>query len=741
MKLLKNLKLNCLISKLRYSIFKKLSSLLIRQFAVLFLFSVAPLLAQTPESENAQSFLGRIWGGFTAVGDNANFNKPSLFFPNDFDLIYSRGQSNDNYFGGGFRLAATDWLAPDDSLYRAAVFGPKSQDYLPNGKVTVPLTNYLRYQYPTQTINGVSVPVPLFGTHNPGAMTEGTYDQVLESTYKNIIGVEVKRKVMIWSQSFNDNYVMIDVELTNVGVDGQTPDTLRNFYFMMQMGTSNNYYSNTNYNAPQSNETPKYLYTWQHYYGARPGDSLRVFYSYSADDPTVSGDDMGSPIISQNGRLVNTNFIFNTILHASKEPYLDPALDENDPLQPKITYIGTDTKIPDLSSTDDPGGKNYWAIRGGFSATQLMPGSYEGTYHYINNDELGIADFSNFVGGTTSSTNSKNYSSFGPYTFPPNYKIRIVYAQGVAGIGLETAQEVGMKWLNGTLDNPPDMPDPNTGWLPSNFEFPSGATEQDKRKDRWVSMGLDSVMLTAYRAKWNFEHNYKIPQAPPPPNKVAVTGYGDTGVDIVWSDSEAESLPNFAGYRIMRKLSNQDTVFYKEVYSSGPDDKAPEHRFTDDSIIKTVPYYYYIQAKVRIDENDLTADPTTRGEIIYSGRCLVPNASSIRPPNFSTEDMSKIRVLPNPYNINDPLVRANYATTDYRQINFVNLPVTVTIKIYTENGDLVKTIEHNQPNTRDGFEHWDMITDNQQVISSGIYIAVFQKPTGETSYQKFIVVR
>jgi hypothetical protein len=312
---------------------------------------------------------------------------------------------------------------------------------------------------------------------------------------------------------------------------------------------------------------------------------------------------------------------------------------------------------------------------------------------------------------------------------------------GVAGIGLETAQEVGKKWLNGTLEDPPNMPDPNTGWLPPGFVFPNGATEQDKRKDRWISMGIDSVMLTAYRAKWNFEHNYKIPQAPPPPEGIAITGYGDTGVDIVWSNPQAESFPNFAGYRIMRKLSNQDTVFYQEIYSSGPEDKATEHRFTDDSVIKTVPYYYYVQAKAKIYENDLTADPTTRGKIMFSGRGLVPNASSIRPPNFSTEDMSNIRVLPNPYNINDPLVKANYATTDYRQINFMNLPARVTIKIYTENGDLVKTIEHDQLLTRDGFEPWDMITDNQQVISSGSYIAVFQKPTGETSYQKFIVVR
>jgi hypothetical protein len=34
-----------------------------------------------------------------------------------------------------------------------------------------------------------------------------------------------------------------------------------------------------------------------------------------------------------------------------------------------------------------------------------------------------------------------------------------------------------------------------------------------------------------------------------------------------------------------------------------------------------------------------------------------------------------------------------------------------------------------------------MITRNQQVISSGVYIAVFEKPSGEISHQKFLVIR
>ena len=71
-------------------------------------------------------------------------------------------------------------------------------------------------------------------------------------------------------------------------------------------------------------------------------------------------------------------------------------------------------------------------------------------------------------------------------------------------------------------------------------------------------------MLSAYRAKWNFDHNYNIPQAPPPPQDVSVTGYGD-GVQIEWTDPQAESMANFAGYRIMSRITSDDTLFYKKI--------------------------------------------------------------------------------------------------------------------------------------------------------------------------------
>lgn len=696
--------------------------------------------AQTqPELTMATVQMGRVWVGVKANGDKGNFDFRYSFFPNDYDVLGVRGQQQDLWGGAGFRLVTTNWWDPiyPDSLHKVAIFGP-TNEYLPQGKVVAggELTNYARFGYPEQYVDFEPLALPEFSTIDPEMLGEYSYDQVVEVTSENILGVQLARKLMAWSQSLNDDYVILDVELTNV-----SGDTLPDFYINVESNGENTYHSTGNNPTLRGEEAIQTSYTWQHYYGGRVGDSLRVFYEYSADDPDIAGDDMGKPAISQNGRLVFPKFVWYSILHASKQPYTNPADDEDDFLQPKVTYIGKSNLIPYSEESDEFGSKNFWAIRGAYSEFLPMTGeTWDGTYHGINSDEYGSADFSALDAVSKDNNNSKLYSSFGPYTFLPGQKIRLVFASGYSGLSLEKGKEIGRKWLNGTLEDPTDIPNPETGYLPGNFVFPDGATEMDRRKDRWISTGIDSVMASASRAKWNFDHSYKIPLSPPPPSRIDITGLG-TGVEIKWIDAGAEAMPNFAGYRIMRRISNLDSVFYDVVYNSGSDDKATEHLFVDTTVIVGAQYYYYVQSKARIAADDLTAHPSTRGKIMYSNRVLHPNLTPVFPPYFSQDVLSKIRIVPNPYNINDPLLR-DVGWTDRRGLMFLNLPPEVTIKIFTENGDWVQTLEHYSPPTvLAGNKFWDMITRNQQVIHSGVYIAVFETPDGQTSMQKFLVIR
>jgi len=706
---------------------------------LLILFLLMSLIVQNtnsqtqPEFEKALIKMGQVWCGVTANGDKGNFDYRAGFFPNDYDILGVRGQYRDAWAGAGFKLAATNWLDPNDSLHSVAIYGP-TNEFMPIGKVIVPMTNYIRYKFPSEVVDFKEVELEDFGAYDPGKFGEQTYDQIVEVTTENILGVQLHRKILAWNQNYNDDYIIVDVIFTNV-----TDDTLKDFHINIESNGTNTFRSNGSNPSPAAGERFNAATTWQHYYGGRVGDTLRVFYEYSADDPDVPGDNMGAPAPSQGGRLLNAKFIWYSILHASKEPYVDSVNDVDDFLQPKVTYIGKDNLIPYNEQGDEFGSKNFWALRGAYSDFFRMSGeTWPGTHHAGNSDEQGSADYASHPAGTHQANDSKMWSTFGPYIFAPGKKIHLVYASGFSGLNLKIAKEVGNKWLNETLEDPSGIPDPQTGYFPSNFVYPPDATEMDKRKDRWISTGIDSVMKSAYRARWNFEHDYKIPQAPPPPSSIEITGLG-TGVEIKWIDLEAEAMPNFAGYRIMRRISNRDTVFYEEIYSSGPEDKADEHLYVDKDVLIGAQYYYYLQSKARIADDDEHADPTTRGKIIYSGRVLHPNIYWINPPHYSQDDLSEIRIVPNPYNINDPLL-VEHGFTDQRAVQFFNLPGKVTIKIFTENGDMVQTIEH-ESSVSSGYENWDMITRNQQVISSGVYIVVFQKPNGEVAYQKFIVVR
>jgi hypothetical protein len=78
-------------------------------------------------------------------------------------------------------------------------------------------------------------------------------------------------------------------------------------------------------------------------------------------------------------------------------------------------------------------------------------------------------------------------------------------------------------------------------------------------------------------------------------------------------------------------------------------------------------------------------------------------------------DMSKIKVVPNPY-----IAHANWETNQYqRKLQFIHLPDKCTVRIYTLAGDLVRTLTHSDGT---GATDWDMLSEYGLEISPGIYL-------------------
>jgi hypothetical protein len=86
-------------------------------------------------------------------------------------------------------------------------------------------------------------------------------------------------------------------------------------------------------------------------------------------------------------------------------------------------------------------------------------------------------------------------------------------------------------------------------------------------------------------------------------------------------------------------------------------------------------------------------------------------------------DLDKIRVVPNPYIVTNPWEPRNtYANgRGERQLHFIHLPQNCEIRIFTINGQLVKTLYHNSSN-QNGTEIWNMLSKDNLEISYGIYV-------------------
>ncbi len=102
-------------------------------------------------------------------------------------------------------------------------------------------------------------------------------------------------------------------------------------------------------------------------------------------------------------------------------------------------------------------------------------------------------------------------------------------------------------------------------------------------------------------------------------------------------------------------------------------------------------------------------------------------------------DMSKIKVVPNPYMVYNMAEQASSRADHFSHVlRFTHLPPVCTIKIYTLRGDLVKTIHHDNPTV--GEARWNLQSDEKLEVSYGVYVYTVTSPEGNKKVDKFAIV-
>ena len=96
--------------------------------------------------------------------------------------------------------------------------------------------------------------------------------------------------------------------------------------------------------------------------------------------------------------------------------------------------------------------------------------------------------------------------------------------------------------------------------------------------------------------------------------------------------------------------------------------------------------------------------------------------------------MNKVYVVPNPFFVSSGFEGFGQENA----VGFYGLPAKCTIRIYSYAGQLVETIEHDEPVFSTA---WFQVTRNRQDIASGVYLFVVTTPEGDQTTGKFIIVK
>jgi hypothetical protein len=440
-------------------------------------------------------------------------------------------------------------------------------------------------------------------------------------------------------------------------------------------------------------------------------NNFRTQYSWHGytTEKDVSYNNIGGPIWALNsnaltwnasddtiGRLGATQFIGTLTLHADMS-YNDQ---NDDQTQPSTTsYYDSDGILflagRDNAFNNDRMTQQYLKMAQG----HIVPRHAEVITGVTSPDVVALANQTSnpFLssGGGFSFDNA-----YGPYDIPFGESIRIVIVEGAAGMNRADQVKYGRQFKNGQI-SPADK----------NIQV--------------IQKGKDSLFTTWERATANFQGNWDIPQPPLPPSTFDVSGGGDK-IQLSWALRSGDPNPP-EGIRIYRALGDYDKDY--ELIADLP---ASASSFEDVSIIRGFNYFYYLTC-YRTNPGGVA---TPSGGVLESSRYYTQTYDPTNLKRLPGNSMSEIRVVPNPFVYNGIKFPGSL---DEDKIAFYNVPGYCTIRIYTELGELVKVIEHTNGS---GDEYWYNVTSSNQIVVSGIYIAVITNDqTGEKHISKFAVIR
>ena len=285
---------------------------------------------------------------------------------------------------------------------------------------------------------------------------------------------------------------------------------------------------------------------------------------------------------------------------------------------------------------------------------------------------------------------------------------------------------------------------------------------------------------------------YILPSPPPAPKQRIIVK--DKKASLYWANNAENAKDiltnrkNFEGYRIycsnpseinsnataLTLRNSYDKPSNGVFYDNGFDDirikddsgNPSDTLFSDDTTTYTYRYdftsllngWQYSIALTAFSDGDIQSGlPSLESSLLQNELRIIPGTQI-----SAFDTAQQIGIFPNPY-YTSAAWDAKSNIERGRKIYFYNIPEHAEISIYTLNGDKIASMPHDAGNNEGqdiqwfsqtgttqttapifsgGIHAWDIITDNDQALASGMYIVkVENKESGRVKTGKFMIIK
>jgi hypothetical protein len=256
--------------------------------------------------------------------------------------------------------------------------------------------------------------------------------------------------------------------------------------------------------------------------------------------------------------------------------------------------------------------------------------------------------------------------------------------------------------------------------------LPLAVARQGLAAQAQLPAGLDSLRASVDRARALHARAYQVGSVPPPAPPLEIIPLPTSrSVSISWPAIDQTWVDPLSGARIVRYQ-----VYRSQTGFTGPFVQGSPRQVRVGNNTDITRYFDAATNRWRIEDTSVglgfsyvyavTAVDADGNESWLTNR----NAEPVTVAGSAAPDALAVSVFPNPFRETSGFP----SPRDASAIVWNNLPARATIRIFTSSGELVRTLEHDDPNA--GQKVWDQLNESRQRTAPGIYFWTVQSEVG-----------